>query len=59
MTPAGGGETKSIVQTRADERAPIVSPDDRWLAYLSDETGRYELYRCGVIPAVATASAFQ
>ena len=45
-----GGETRSIVQTNADERAPVVSPDDRWLAYLSDETGRYELYVAGLSP---------
>jgi len=31
---------------RADwnERQPAISPDGRWLAYLSDETGRYEVY---------------
>jgi Tol biopolymer transport system component len=38
------------VQTQADERAPVVSPDDRWLAYLSDESGRYELYVVGLSP---------
>jgi Tol biopolymer transport system component len=28
----------------ARNRAPILSPDGRWLAYLSDETGRSEIY---------------
>jgi hypothetical protein len=32
------------VQTPADERFPELSPDGRWLAYCSDETGQPELY---------------
>jgi Periplasmic component of the Tol biopolymer transport system len=28
----------------ADERAGTFSPDGKWMAYLSDESGRYELY---------------
>ncbi len=27
-----------------DERAPVVSPNGRWLAYVSDESGRDEVY---------------
>ncbi|MGK7311457.1 MAG: protein kinase domain-containing protein [Candidatus Longimicrobiales bacterium M2_2A_002] len=27
-----------------DEKAPALSPDDRWLAYESDETGQEEVY---------------
>lgn len=27
-----------------DERSPAISPDDRWLAYVSNETGRDEVY---------------
>ena len=50
VTSAAGvdSETKSILQSQADERAPVVSPDGRWLAYLSDETGRYELWVVGL-----------
>ncbi|MBM3818976.1 MAG: hypothetical protein FJW14_08170 [Acidimicrobiia bacterium] len=33
-----------LLQTRADERTPQVSPDGRWLAYSSNETGRSEIY---------------
>jgi Tol biopolymer transport system component len=33
-----------IVQTPADERNPQVSPDGKWLAYSSNETGRSEVY---------------
>ncbi len=28
----------------ADERSPVLSPDGRWLAYVSDESGRREVY---------------
>jgi hypothetical protein len=33
-----------VVNTEADERFPEFSPDGKWLAYCSNETGRYELY---------------
>jgi Tol biopolymer transport system component len=33
-----------ILQTAADERNPQVSPDGKWLAYSSNETGRSEIY---------------
>ncbi len=33
-----------LVATRFDEEAGTVSPDGRWLAYASDETGRPEVY---------------
>ena len=33
-----------LVVTESDEQAPAVSPDGRWLAYLSDETGRNEVF---------------
>jgi len=32
------------VQTDFDEREGHFSPDNRWMAYASNETGRYELY---------------
>jgi serine/threonine-protein kinase len=35
---------RPFVATSADEYMPVVSPDGRWLAYLSDESGRPELY---------------
>ena len=40
------GEKKPvpILQTRADERNPQVSPDGKWIAYSSNETGRSEIY---------------
>jgi eukaryotic-like serine/threonine-protein kinase len=33
-----------LVASRFDERSPALSPDDRWLAYVSNETGRDEVY---------------
>ena len=34
----------SLVATEYQEHAPAVSPDGRWLAYSSDETGRHEVF---------------
>jgi serine/threonine-protein kinase len=33
-----------VVATVYDERSPALSPDDRWLAYVSNESGRDEVY---------------
>ncbi len=33
-----------LVQSAANESAGVLSPDGRWLAYHSDESGRYEVY---------------
>jgi serine/threonine-protein kinase len=35
---------RPLLVTKADERAIALSPDARWLAYESDETGRDEIY---------------
>jgi hypothetical protein len=35
---------ESLVSSTFDETAGSLSPDERWLAYASDETGRYEVY---------------
>ena len=34
----------TLVKTPANETAPAFSPDGRWLAYVSDATGRDEVY---------------
>jgi serine/threonine-protein kinase len=40
MVPVGGGEEpRRLLGTGANERTPALSPDGRWLAYASDETG--------------------
>jgi hypothetical protein len=33
-----------LIQTPAVELGAYLSPDDRWVAYLSDESGKQELY---------------
>jgi serine/threonine-protein kinase len=33
-----------FVRTPAIEREPMFSPDGRWIAYSSNESGRYEVY---------------
>ena len=38
------GKPFPILQTVADEHAPELSPDGKWLAYISDESGSYEVY---------------
>ncbi|HSE28903.1 MAG TPA: protein kinase, partial [Gemmatimonadales bacterium] len=48
------GDTVPLVATPFEERAPALSPDGRWLAYQSDEAGRYEVF---VRPFPATSTA--
>jgi len=38
------GEALPIVATAFNERSPMFSPDGRWLAYVSNESGRDEVY---------------
>ncbi len=47
-----GGDRKpiSFVRTPANERNAQFSPDGRWIAYASNESGRYEVYVQGFVP---------
>jgi hypothetical protein len=48
MLPMGGDRNpQPLVQTRFDEQWASLSPDGRWLAFTSDESGQLEAY---VIP---------
>ncbi len=38
------GEAVGLLTTPAAERTPTFSPDGRWVAYVSDESGRDEIY---------------
>ncbi|OVE79087.1 hypothetical protein BVY00_01310 [bacterium G20] len=45
VLPLEGDRTpRPLLQTPAQEFGPTLSPDGRWLAYVSDETGRQEVY---------------
>jgi serine/threonine-protein kinase len=44
-SPSGAVKTGApLVKTRFNELNADISPDGRWLAYESDESGRYEVY---------------
>jgi serine/threonine-protein kinase len=40
----GDRKPRPFAISPASEAAPTISPDDRWVAYTSDETGRPEIY---------------
>ena len=44
LSVGGDREAKPWLQTRAAEWAGRLSPDGRWMAYNSDESGRFEVY---------------
>ena len=44
VTLSGDAKPLPVLSTRADERNPQVSPDGKWIAYSSNETGRSEIY---------------
>jgi serine/threonine-protein kinase len=44
LRPGVDSAVTPFVETDANEVAPTFSPDGRWVAYASDESGRYEVY---------------
>ncbi len=43
--PVKNGSPRNLTRTSGEaERDPVWSPDGRWIAFLSDKTGEYELY---------------
>jgi len=40
----GSDSSITLAASRADEVAPALSPDGRWLAYVSNESGVFEVY---------------
>ena len=40
----GDGTWEPLLDTDADERAPAISPDGQWVAYMSNRTGDNEIY---------------
>jgi hypothetical protein len=55
--PASGRQPpRPLLQTRFDETAGRLSPDGRWLAYTSNESGRSEVY---VVPCSGPGGKWQ
>jgi tricorn protease len=52
--PVEEGDLKQITDNPARERSVSYSPDGKWLAYISDQSGREELY---VVPIDGSAPA--
>jgi hypothetical protein len=44
MPVMGDGKPLAVVQTSSDEFAARLSPDGRWLAYVSNESGMNQVY---------------
>jgi serine/threonine-protein kinase len=44
LRAANGWEPEPLVREPFDQRYPAFSPDGRWLAYMSNETGKFEVY---------------
>lgn len=40
----GAGAVRPFAQSKFSELAPAFSPDGKWIAYASDESGRFEIY---------------
>ncbi len=43
-TPGQVRKAEPFLRTQFNESVPRFSPDGRWLAYISDESGRFEIY---------------
>lgn len=56
VMPLSGGQSVAFAATAADERNAKLSADDRWMAYVSNETGSFEVY---VQPFPATGAKWQ
>jgi Tol biopolymer transport system component len=44
IAPRSGGSLKLLDQGPFDRSSPALSPDGDWLAFASDESGRWEIY---------------
>jgi hypothetical protein len=44
LLPAAGGEPKRFLSSKGSETNGQISPDGKWVAYASDESGNWEIY---------------
>jgi eukaryotic-like serine/threonine-protein kinase len=56
VVPLGGGDAITFADTETDERSARLSPDGKWMAYVSLESGRPEVF---VQPFPATGAKWQ
>ena len=57
LLPLGAArEARALLRTEFDETQPTLSPDGRWLAYVSNESGDWEVY---VRPLAGPAGKWQ
>jgi eukaryotic-like serine/threonine-protein kinase len=56
VLPLAGGPAQQVVATPAEERAAKLSPDGRFIAYTSNESGSFEVY---VQPFPTTGAKWQ
>jgi serine/threonine protein kinase len=56
VLPLDGGKPREVIATPADERSARFSPDGRWLAYSSNDSGRFEVF---VTPFPPTGAKWQ
>ena len=59
LSTHGGRNTQPILQSNGNETGPALSPDGRWLAYVSDESGRNEVYIRPFPSAVGSSAKWQ
>ena len=52
----GGGKAFPVIANEFDNDGMSISPDGRWIAYMSTETGQYQVY---VVPFPPTGSRWQ
>jgi serine/threonine protein kinase len=44
LIPAAGGKGEPFLATKASENNGMISPDNKWVAYASNESGDWEIY---------------
>ena len=44
LVPARGGQLKPFIESRGSDRTGQISPDGKWVAYASTESGDWEIY---------------
>jgi serine/threonine-protein kinase len=53
------GKPQQFLKSSFNDRWPSFSPDGRWLAYGSDESGKYEVYVRAVLPSSRAGGKWQ